>query len=252
MVYFTIFAVVSLLSYFFFSHFKLLYTDVDSARYVLSSLIQSEAGILAIVVTLSLVAVQLAASSSPRVVDIFKRTPDLWILIIIYIFSIVYCVTLLKLIINTQSRISDLEYYILFAYFISMFAFLSLIPYIWNILDLMKPSTIIDKLASRITKESILDAIGNDEMVKGKDDPIQPIIDIMHASLMKYDYGTFREGLKAIQNSVTIILNGKISKNEKSMIVKHVSTHLSLTKKLTADSGDVNLIEQIIDNIKKI
>lgn len=77
--YLGIFIAVSVISYLFFSGFKLLYTDVDSARYVLSSLVQSEATILAIVVTLSLVAVQLAASSSSRVIDIFKRSPDLWI-----------------------------------------------------------------------------------------------------------------------------------------------------------------------------
>ena len=151
-IYLVIFVVVTLISYSFFSYFKLLYTDVDSARYVLSSLIQSEATILAIVVTLSLVAVQLAASSSSRIIAIFKRTPDLWILILVYIFAIAYCVTLLKLVINTQNRISDLESYILFAYYISMFAFVALIPYIWNILDLMKPSTVIDKLAEKITK----------------------------------------------------------------------------------------------------
>ena len=76
-IYLVIFIMVTLVSYLFFYHFKLLYTDVDSARYILSSLIESEATILAIFITLSLVAVQLAASSSPRVIDIFKRTPDL-------------------------------------------------------------------------------------------------------------------------------------------------------------------------------
>lgn len=38
---------------------NVLHTDVDSARYMLSALIQSEAAIVALVVTLSLVAVQL-------------------------------------------------------------------------------------------------------------------------------------------------------------------------------------------------
>jgi len=46
----------------------------DIARYLLSALVQSLAAIIAIVVTLTLVAVQLTASAySPRVIDIFKK-----------------------------------------------------------------------------------------------------------------------------------------------------------------------------------
>jgi hypothetical protein len=218
---------------------------------VLSSLIESEATILAIVVTLSLVAVQLAASSSSRVIDIFKRTPDLWILILVYIFAIAYCVTLLKLVINTQIRISDLENYILFAYYISMFAFVALIPYIWNILDLMKPSTVIGKLAEKITRKNILKAASKDGIIIEKDDPIQPIIDIMNASLMKYDYGTFREGLRAIWSSTVNILNEKQDESEKEKIVEHVSYHLGTIKRLTAESEESKLVDGVIIDIKK-
>ncbi len=64
-----------------FSYFNFLHTDVDSARYMLSALVQGEAAIVALVVTLSLVAVQLAAQSySARVIEMFRRTPDLWAL----------------------------------------------------------------------------------------------------------------------------------------------------------------------------
>ena len=46
----------------------------NSARYLLSALVQSLAAIIAIVVTMTLVAVQLTASAySPRVIDIFKN-----------------------------------------------------------------------------------------------------------------------------------------------------------------------------------
>ena len=250
-IYLVIFVMVTMVSYLFFYHFKLLYTDVDSARYILSSLIESEATILAIVVTLSLVAVQLAASSSSRVIDIFKRTPDLWVLIVVYIFAIAYCVTLLKLIVDTQNRISDLENYILFAYYISMFAFIALIPYMWNILDLMKPSVVIGKLTERITEKNVLTAASADGKLIEKDDPIQPIMDIMNASLMKYDYGTFREGLRAIWNSTTSMLDKNQDKNEKEKIVKHVLYHLETVKRLTAESNESKLVDEVIVDIKK-
>lgn len=250
--YLVIFALVTLVSYFFFYHFKLLYTDVDSARYILSSLIESEATILAIVITLSLVAVQLAASSSSRVIDIFKRTPDLWVLIVVYIFAIAYCVTLLKLIVDTQNRISDLENYILFAYYISMFAFIALIPYMWNILDLMKPSAVIDKLTERITWENVLTAASADGKLIEMDDPIQPIIDIMNASLMKYDYGTFREGLRAIQSSTNDILNEKQDNGEKEKIIGHVLYHLETIKRVVSGSEEGKLVDKVMLALKEV
>ena len=72
----------------FLSYLGSVETDVDSARYMLSALIQSEAAIIAIVITLTLVAVQHTSSTySTRVIDIFKtRNPDFWILFL-YLFS---------------------------------------------------------------------------------------------------------------------------------------------------------------------
>jgi uncharacterized membrane protein len=46
-----------------FTHFNLFHTDVNSARYMLSALVQSQAAIVAIVITLTLIAVQLTASA---------------------------------------------------------------------------------------------------------------------------------------------------------------------------------------------
>lgn len=61
-----------------FAHFNLFHTDADSARYMLSALVQTQAAIVAIVITLTLIAVQLTASAySPRVIDIFKKNPDM-------------------------------------------------------------------------------------------------------------------------------------------------------------------------------
>ena len=59
--YFALGVFIIVISHIAFSYFNLLHTDVDSARYMLSALVQGEAAIVALVVTLSLIAVQLAA-----------------------------------------------------------------------------------------------------------------------------------------------------------------------------------------------
>ncbi len=135
-VYFSLGAAVIIASHIVFSYFGLLHTDVDSARYMLSSLVQSEAAIVALVVTLSLVAVQLAASSySARVIEAFRRTPDLWILIGIYGVAMFYGLGVLKLIEKANPQVnslSNLEGHIAFSYYLGIFAFVALVPYIWN------------------------------------------------------------------------------------------------------------------------
>lgn len=94
-----------------FSYFGFLHTDVDSARYMLSALVQSEAAIVALVVTLSLVAVQLAAQSySARVIEVFRRAPDLWILMGIYGIAIFYGLGVLKLIERANPQLCAEEY----------------------------------------------------------------------------------------------------------------------------------------------
>ena len=63
----------------------------DSARYMLSALVQCEAAIIAVVVSLTLIAIQLAASSwSGRAIDALMKTPEFWLLISLYIFAILY------------------------------------------------------------------------------------------------------------------------------------------------------------------
>lgn len=153
-----------------FSNFGFNYTDTDSARYLLSSLIQSEAAVLAIVVALSLVAVQQSVLYSPKTVGLFKSiytNPDFYILVGIYLTSILYGAWLLKQIItpdidpfplaeiNKEVYYLALENQIQFKYFLSAFAFISLVPYIRNTLDLINPKNIMDILAHKVTTKSL-------------------------------------------------------------------------------------------------
>jgi len=100
---------------------------------------QSQAAIIAIIITMSLVAVQLGATSySPRVINIFKSNPDLWILLALYGTSISYDFIILKIL---SERISE------FCFFISCWlcasALLVLFPYMLSIIDILKPEAIV-------------------------------------------------------------------------------------------------------------
>ena len=110
--------------------------DKDSARYLLSALVQSQAAIVAIVVTLTLVAIQLVVSSySLRAIDIFKKIPMWWFLAC-YGASIFYGLFVLGLIHEdvppSEFIISysiSLESCIYFAYWFGFVTFALLIVY---------------------------------------------------------------------------------------------------------------------------
>jgi hypothetical protein len=213
---------------------------------MLSALVQGEAAIVALVVTLSLVAVQLAAQSySARVIEVFRRTPDLWILMGIYSVAIFYGLGVLKLI--NQDNISDFEIYISSAYYFGIFAFVALVPYMLKMFEMLKPSTVIDMLAEKITKENILSSIDKEKPEK---DPILPIIDIVRGSMMKYDTETVIDGLNVIGESTSCIFeNETLSEDEEKEISEHVFNHLTRVGKLAISREDEVSTQQVITNL---
>jgi hypothetical protein len=183
---------------------------------MLSALVQSQAAIVAIVITLTLIAVQLTASAySPRVIDIFKKNPDMWILLGCYGVSIIYGLFLLKMVEGTEGEVVSqsifwslgpisisFEFCVSLAYWLGVFTFVVLFPYLWYTFSLLKSENIIKRLAIKITKDKILNP---------KEYPVQPIMDIIHASIIKYDLETTRIGLKTFTEQVLeIIFAGQI------------------------------------------
>jgi hypothetical protein len=203
-----LFAVVGAI---FFNFFNLFQTDADSARYMLSAMVQAQAAIIAIVVTLTLVAVQLTASAySPRVIRIFRDNPDMWILLLFYVVSILYGLLVLKMIQAGDLREislfgSYLEYHIFSAYITVAFTFFMLFPYMWNTITLLNPSTMLDRLAVKITK---------DKLFESNDDPTQPIIDIVHGSIMRYDLATTRFGLNTLTDKIVGLIATELAADD--------------------------------------
>ena len=226
-------------------------TNINSALYLISSLVQSEAAVLGIVITLSLVAVQLTASSfSSRVIGIFKNSSTLWIIVLIYIISIIYSLFVLKFL-NPSDNFANNEFQIWLALLLGIYSFSALIPYILDILDLMKPSTIISMLAKKINKKDIRSYIDN----KTDEDPIQPVMDMLLVSLMKYDYGTLRVGLCRLGDRINIIFKEEGFKGEQKLS-KHIFDQLyilaGLSKKISKDKASILRLNHIIKENGKI
>ena len=232
---------------------------------MLSALVQSQAAIVAIVITLTLIAVQLTASVySPRVIRIFRNNPDMWILLGCYGVSIFYGLFVLKLVEGTegefvsQSVIWSLgpfpisfEFCVSMAYWLGVFTFVALFLYMWYIISLLKSENIIKRLAIEITKDKILEYIKLAKTSGGVEkrlvaDPIQPIVDIIHGSIMKYDLETTRVGLKTVTDRVLEI----ICPDEEEKISRHFCDHLTRVGRLAISREDAESTLEVIENLE--
>ena len=241
--YILLFLLVAFVVRIVFARFNLYHTDADSARYMLSALVQSQAAIIAIVVTLTLVAVQLTASAySPRVIRIFRDNPDMWILLLFYGVSISYGLLVLKMIQVGDLRqiplfLHPLEYHIFSAYVAVVFTFFMLFPYMWNIINLLNPANIINRLKIKITKSNILNS---------EEDPVQPIMDIVHRSIMKYDLETTRAGLKAVTGQMVEIIDSDSQKE----IITCFCDHFRQVRMLTVDKMNEEATGEVIKSLE--
>lgn len=257
--YFTIFIAVSLIFITVFGIFSLIFPDFnisgsdvnyDNQRYLLSALVQSLAAVIALVITMSLVAVQLAAQSySARVIDVYKRNPDMWIILCIYIINIFYGIGLIK-VVEVRVRDINMEIATFVAYFMGFFAFVCLIPYILKTLDLLKPSTVIQMLAGEITKEKISLALEEEREIAEKD-PIQPIIDMVNGALERKDSETVRNGLMAITDTTLHIFDDDdFADTGDSKLISHIINHLEKFGMHAASRQDEDSTFSVVVNLE--
>lgn len=194
--------------------------EAANARYMLSALAQSQAAIIALVITLSLVAVQVTASAySPHLIRLFRRNHAMWILLGLYAFSICWSLLVLQFL-KTEPRVMNLpmanqsssyiihtvnqssiwhfipisfEHLVLFSFWLGVVTFIALFYYMWSIFTLLDPKNILDELAKEAKRE-----------IAGKKidayDPIQPLIDVTHGASLKQDIATMRVGLKKMMD----------------------------------------------------
>ena len=232
-----------------FNYFDLYHTDADSARYLLSAMVQAQAAIVAIVITLTLIAVQLTASAySPRVIDVFKKNPDMWVLLVIYGVSMLYGLVVLKMVVGGAGEIVSWDVFwvlgfvpmsfeccVSLAYWLEAFTLVALFPYMLNIISLLKPENIIKRLVIKITKDRILNS---------KEDPIQPIMDIIHGSVVKYDIATTRVGLKEVTDRMIEIIHP----NDQKKILDLYCDHFERIDRLTVSEIGEEPIDEVIES----
>lgn len=171
--------------------------DSDSTRYLLSALIQSLAAIIAIVVTLTLVAIQFTASVySTRIIDFFKNTPATWAMLSAYIIAIAIVAYILMSITSSQLITDYKNLSIFYSYFLFIALTIILIPYIRVTINHLNAEEVITRLISQIDIQKI----------EPKIDPFQPAFDVIYGAIIKDDYSSMSHGLVCVKDKFLEVL----------------------------------------------
>ena len=160
--------------------------DFNSARYLLSTIVQAEVTILSLIITVTLIVAQIVSSPySLKINSIFLRTRFIWITISFYVVTIIYELALLNMVRDTpltnsvpEPLTTSLQYQIFIGFILSVTAIYILIPYTYKFLKL----TDIDRIFYMLFRE---------KSVKKAMDVFSPI---MQNAVEKNEYGTWLSG----------------------------------------------------------
>jgi hypothetical protein len=243
-----IIALYLILALIFFFYIPDIPSDPETARYFLSTIIQSEAAVIAVAISLSLVMVQIASTAySIRLLDILKKSYHVWTLLIIYLSLMIYGSWVLMLFGTIDFQESYRDIVIIFR--LSIIAFSSLILYFWKIFDLLNPSYLIDKLAEDIEIDKILKI----REIGGKNDPIRSVSDIIIGSIYKYDGVTIEYGIKILNKKITELLNVNfLCNDQQKKIGEAIFGSLSSLAKLLILNFHQNSCLHIIETIGSV
>lgn len=227
---------LALFTYVLLSRFSL-FIDIMNARYMLSALIQSEAAVIAIVITMNLIGIQLGAAYSPRVARIFRDSLELKVLIFSYTISILYGLCILGII------KSDYMGHVIIAYSLGVFCFTVLISFVIKMLRTIEPSANIEKWSQEIRKEDILE---------GKI-AIQRVMDIIKRSIRNSDEQTAEFGLEKIKDRIMDIFeNEKFEGKEEEEMSEKVYSHFIKIGEFAMDKKDESSAGAVVKNIEEM
>ena len=215
--------------------------SLDSSRYLLSALAQSLAAILAIVLGFSFVAFQLSARlGTHRVFDLILKDWAFWWLLIVYGFSILYDLVLLRML--TEETVGSLVNWINFSVILGFISFAALFPYTHRTIDRLRP----EKMIQDIIK------IKNDDGDSIKRDTILPIAEIMNNAIRANDPHTLEVGLEELEKLNIERIDSSIDSKDKLEIAKYSINKPYRLAEVAIIENDESAVMEICDSLGKI
>lgn len=171
----------------------------ESSRYLFSALAQSQAAIIAVVVSLTILAVQFVSQTyTPKVSDLFLRKKLFWFLILVYGLSIIYDLVILN---SIDKNFAYLMLYTYIGIAWMILAFCLLILFTKDVIDSLKPMRVIQDLFNEINKDRCTETMSL-------------LIDV----ITKVDENSASEGIKMLSDFFKKYINEEKKSNHISIL----------------------------------
>lgn len=219
--------------------------SIDSARYLLSALAQTQGAIVAIVISLTIVAVQVSSQAySLRITGLLLKYEFFWLLLFLYGVSIVYDVILLNRINDGNIRMlgAEVNASILMAGII----FWALFPYAKKTMERLRPQTIIQILGRRIL------ASGRGVFDANRREGILPLFDITKKAIRVDDIATARDGIYKLEEVCTKILAEPLNERAEEETAEYFFEQYQRTAKIAFMQNDIDSVSEISRSLQKI
>ena len=149
--------VLTLISIRFFSWDK---GFTDNIRYILSALLQTQAGMIGIIVSITIIAVQMVCQQYSTRIGHIMLNKTFWMFILSYLISMRYEVFALGFLpvkrnVTIGSLIIPYNFLVALVFFFAYFDFLIVIPYIKSTIYNLRPEVVIEELIKSIDKKEI-------------------------------------------------------------------------------------------------
>lgn len=215
-------------------------TDRSNISSFFSLIVQILSSVFAIIITVSLVAIQLTAQNySSKLIKIYTNSFHFKFLIFLYIIAIIFNIYVLLDIEKVKGI------WIYFSILLSTLAIVELVPFIFEINRNLDPKTIINHLVKDLKGYKIPEKYVD---LEPYDPFFQPIEDIITRSISNFDYQTAKFGIRIfMQNFLNKITSEdfKNQMNNKEIIIEHLKPYFVLLWNVSNNAKKSDAIEII-------
>lgn len=204
--------------------------DIENSRYLFSTLAQSQAAIIAVVVSLTILAVQFVSQTyTPKVSDLFLRKKLFWFLILVYGSSIIYDLVILNSIDKNFTYLVLYNYnLVLYNYIGIVWAILSfslLILFTKDVIDSLKPEQVIQDLINEIDMGTITAYSAEEKLTER--DTIDDHLILLIRVMMQADDISAADGIDTLSDFFKKCIN-KEKGNHPKLVLTYFFGHVEI------------------------
>lgn len=220
--------------------------NIESATSVLNSIIQGLSSILAIVISLTLIGVQLSSQNySNRILKMFANFRIFWLVTVLYLFTIIYSIFLLNNL-DSIDNLGTISGWSVIGVSISiLFAVWSLIllpKYIIDTLERLAPENVLKELYEKIDEESIKN------LEKLSNECLMPLTDIINKSIENGHTDIAGLGVIKISDKFLELINVE----NRDLILKYYLNQMESIGEVAISNSNAKILELILDNVSDI